>query len=104
MRALKLWHAEADDYAYYFGRDLLVYPVVEQGAESRTLYLPPGEWIDLWTRDTHAGNQSITVSAPLERIPVFVRSGARLPVRLADSGTLGEFVTLSAEPTAYLFE
>lgn len=104
MRALKLWHAQADDYAYYFGRDLLVYPVVEQGAESRTLYLPPGEWIDLWTRDTYAGDQTITVSAPLEQIPVFVRSGARLPVRLADSGKLGDFVTLSADPTAYLFE
>jgi alpha-glucosidase (family GH31 glycosyl hydrolase) len=34
MRALQLWHPEASPYQYYFGRDLLVCPVVKESAEA----------------------------------------------------------------------
>jgi alpha-glucosidase (family GH31 glycosyl hydrolase) len=102
MRALRLSCAEASDYAYFFGRDLLVCPVVEEGAATWSVALPAGQWIDLWTGASYAGNQSVAVGVPLNRIPVFVRAGARLPVRLAASGKLGDFVPLSAEPTTWL--
>ncbi len=32
MRALALWERDASPYSYFFGRDLLVCPVVEEGA------------------------------------------------------------------------
>jgi alpha-glucosidase len=65
------------------GGDLLVAPVFEPGARRRTLYLPRGVhaagWYDFWSGEYHAGGQTITVDAPLERLPLFVRAGALLP-------------------------
>ena len=61
---------------YRFGRDLLVAPVVEEGATMRRLYLPRGDWHDLWGNTIYTGGQWITVDAPLDRIPVFVQAGA----------------------------
>lgn len=79
MRALRLWHPQARDYDYFFGRDLLVSPVVEPGSTTQVLYLPPGTWTDFWSGAVHAGDQQIAVETPLDRIPVFVRAGAVLP-------------------------
>jgi alpha-glucosidase (family GH31 glycosyl hydrolase) len=67
-----VWGAEAQ---WLLGDDLLVAPVVEPGAHSRTLYLPPGGWIDVWTGDHVAGGRTLMVDAPLDRIPVFAREG-----------------------------
>ena len=63
-----------DPYAYLFGRDLLVVPVVEKGASSRMVRLPPGEWVYLWSGARFAGAQTLSVPAGLEYIPVFVRA------------------------------
>ena len=68
------------DDQYLFGRDLLVAPVTEQGMTSRTVYLPAGDWHDWHTGEVHAGGQRITVETPLERIPLFVRAGAAIPM------------------------
>ena len=65
---------------YRLGRDLLVAPVVEEGASTRTLYLPDGQWQDFWTGAPVVGGQWHTVAAPLDRIPVFVRAGAEIGV------------------------
>jgi alpha-D-xyloside xylohydrolase len=61
----------ADQYS--FGRALLVAPVVEPGAKERRLYLPPGEWRDLWDGTLSKGGCWITRQAPLSLIPVFQR-------------------------------
>ncbi len=62
--------------SYMFGPDLLVAPVMEEGARERALYLPAGtDWRDAATGDTYAGGQTITVPAPLEIIPVMIRAG-----------------------------
>ena len=66
---------------YLFGPDLLVAPILDAGARSRTVYLPTGPtWTDAWTGAAHDGGQTIVVDAPLERIPLFLRDGARLPI------------------------
>lgn len=75
MRALKLWYPEARDYDYFFGRDLLVSPVVEPGVSAQDVYLPPGRWADFWTDAVYSGDCTVTVSTPLDRIPVFKRLG-----------------------------
>jgi alpha-glucosidase len=63
------------------GPDLLVAPVFEPGARKRALYLPrtPHGWFDWWSSAHHAGGQTIEVTAPLHRLPLFVRGGALVP-------------------------
>lgn len=102
MRALALSYPEASPYQYYFGRDLLVCPVVEEGVTSWPVFLPPGGWIDLWTGQPVEDGRTVTVSAPLDRIPVFIRQGATIPVCLGPSETLGEHVPLAAQSNAAL--
>lgn len=66
--------------AYMFGPDLLVAPVLEDGARSRSVYLPEGaDWQDRHTGEWHGGGKSIDIDAPLDRIPVFIRDGRRDP-------------------------
>ncbi|WP_207205421.1 TIM-barrel domain-containing protein [Microbacterium protaetiae] len=60
--------------------DILVAPVLEEGATAREVYLPEGEWADAWTGESVVGGQAVTVAAPLERIPVFVRDRGLLEV------------------------
>lgn len=69
------------DDQYFLGDDLLVAPVVEN-ARRRKVYLPAGEWIDFFTREKRSGPAVIDYPVPLETIPVFVRSGAAVPVEL----------------------
>jgi 1,3-alpha-isomaltosidase len=59
-------------YTYLLGDDLLVAPVVEPGTEEQHVYLPDGEWIDPWTRETFSGPTVVTCEAPVDRIPVYV--------------------------------
>jgi alpha-glucosidase (family GH31 glycosyl hydrolase) len=72
--------ADRDD-AYLLGRDLLVAPVVEDGQREKSVYLPRGFWVDAWTDSLYEGGQTITVDAPLGRLPLFVRTGAILPMQ-----------------------
>ncbi len=65
---------------YLFGPDILVAPVLDEGARERNVYLPSGVWIDFWTEAIHTGPCSLTVPAPLEILPLFIRQGAILPL------------------------
>jgi alpha-D-xyloside xylohydrolase len=73
---------------YMFGPALLVAPVVEQGATTRSVYLPAGtDWYNYWTNERVHGGQTITVSAPIDTIPLFVRAGSILPLGTAVEST-----------------
>jgi len=66
------------DDQYMLGPDLLVAPVMTEGAVSRTLRLPAGEWKDFWTGDSVKASdraRDLVVDAPLGKPPVFVRGG-----------------------------
>lgn len=66
---------ETED-CYMFGPDLLVAPVMEEGARTRSLYLPAGtSWKDAYTGKTYEGGQTVQVEAPLDVIPVMMREG-----------------------------
>jgi alpha-D-xyloside xylohydrolase len=66
---------------YMFGPALLVAPVTEQGRTSREVYLPAGaDWYNFWTNERVRGGRTITVSAPIDIIPIFVRAGSILPL------------------------
>jgi len=64
---------------FLFGSDILVAPVVTEGAREREVYLPAGAgWRDAWTGAPVAGGQWVTAAAPLELIPVYLREGGSL--------------------------
>ncbi len=65
---------------YLFGDALLVAPVTAYKARERQVYFPgTGTWYDFDTGEAHRGGSSATVSAPIERMPLFVRAGAIVP-------------------------
>jgi alpha-D-xyloside xylohydrolase len=67
---------------YMFGPDILVAPVLEEGARTRRVYLPKGaSWGNPHTGEEHAGGGWVECPAPLEVIPVFVKNGAQVPIR-----------------------
>lgn len=69
---------EIDDQ-FMLGSDLLVAPVLAAAARSRSVYLPAGHsWTDAWSGETQAGGQSVDIETPIDRIPVFLRSGASI--------------------------
>ena len=84
FRSLEFSHDETCwdvDDQFMFGPDLLVAPVLEQGADDRSVYLPAGaKWTDAWTGASVPGGTVLTAGAPLERIPIFLRDGARLDI------------------------
>ncbi len=99
------------EYQYLFGPDLLVAPVTAEGARSREVYLPQGRWCAFWPHVDYdeasgaytrkpgpgavEGGQTVTVDAPLEEIPLFVRAGASIPLLPAGTDTL---TTIGTEP------
>ncbi len=81
----QLW--QIDDQ-FLLGEALLVAPLMEEGRSNRSIYLPKGEWVDLWTDQIYPGGQTVQCSSePAETgglgdIPVFVRSGSLLPLQI----------------------
>lgn len=52
-----------------------------QGRESREVYLPAGsDWYNYWTHEKFDDGQTITVAAPIDVIPLFVRAGSVVPM------------------------
>ncbi|HLH17533.1 MAG TPA: TIM-barrel domain-containing protein [Bryobacteraceae bacterium] len=105
MRAL--WLHYPDDPAavargdvYLWGRDMLVAPVVDQGAAERRLYLPRGDWYDFWSGERMAGGREVTRAVDLETMPLYVRAGAVLPLGPVKQFT-GEKVDAPVEVTVY---
>jgi alpha-glucosidase len=85
MRPL-FWHHQEDPTAvaagdqFLLGRDILVAPILRQGATARAVYLPRGEWFDFWTGQRHGGARHVIAQAPLEVLPLYVRAGAIVPM------------------------
>jgi len=69
------------DDEYLFGESLLVAPVTQEGATSRRVVLPPGEWIDYWTGRRFSGRDAIEYDAPVDVLPLLARAGAILPMQ-----------------------
>ena len=68
---------------FLFGDDLLVAPVLKDSEITWDVYLPRGEWYDYWTDQRTRGPRHLMVSAPIDRVPIFVRAGAIVPTQQA---------------------
>ncbi len=65
---------------YMFGPAFLVAPVYEYGARSREVYFPECKgWYDFYSNEFVEGGQAMTVAAPYDRMPLYVRAGAIVP-------------------------
>jgi alpha-D-xyloside xylohydrolase len=65
---------------FLFGPNLLVAPITEYKARSRQVYLPATTgWFDFYSGQYQAGGQTLTVEAPLERMPLYVKEGSIIP-------------------------
>jgi len=61
--------------------EMLVAPVHVQGARTRQVRLPAGAaWMDYWTGKVLDGGSSRTIDAPLDKVPIFVKAGAIIPM------------------------
>jgi alpha-glucosidase len=67
------------DDQFMIGDDLLVAPILKPDVTRRLVYLPAGSWYDYWTNKKYAGGTMISVEAPLDTVPMFVRAGAIIP-------------------------
>jgi alpha-glucosidase (family GH31 glycosyl hydrolase) len=65
-------------FQYQLGDDLLIAPVVEPGVDHWSVYLPAGEWIHAWTGEAVTGPGLVNCPAPVDEIPVYIRSGTNL--------------------------
>jgi hypothetical protein len=75
-------------HEYYFGDEMLVAPVLEADGE-RSLYLPPGSWMDFFTGRHYRGGTTFTARYAADATPVFVREGSIVPEAAGDRGDAG---------------
>lgn len=75
--------ARTAEFQYRLGPDWLVAPIYQESGHpgltaQRSVYLPAGTWWDYWTDQPFAGRQTLSVTAAIESLPLFVRGGALL--------------------------
>lgn len=82
-----LYHFASDPQTYQLhdqvmlGPSLMAAPVYRPGVVYRAVYLPDGTWYDWWTGKRYEGGQHILAEAPLEKMPLFGRSGGVIPLQ-----------------------
>lgn len=86
MRPLVFEYPDDENYAwngteFLFGDDILVAPVLWRDETKRELRLPKGAWYDYWTHERYEGGKNVTVNAPIDRMPMFVKAGAVIPTQ-----------------------
>jgi alpha-D-xyloside xylohydrolase len=77
-----VWEIEDE---YLLGPDILVAPVLYEGARERKLYLPEGSWTEIDTGTVLEGGTWVTCQAGLDRIPVYARKEVLVRIREGDT-------------------
>lgn len=75
---------------YIFCDAFLVAPVTQKGVSYRNVTLPEGKWYGLYDCTSYEGGNTVTAHAPTDTIPVYIKSGAVLPVSVSDNYNLFE--------------
>jgi alpha-D-xyloside xylohydrolase len=97
---------------YMFGPALLVAPVTQYKARTRSVYLPQtAGWFDFWTGNAVQPGTRIEAAAPYDSIPLFVRAGSIVPfgpelqyVAEKPSDPIALFVYAGADGSFTLYE
>ena len=80
----------AVDDQYFLGPSLMVAPVITDGARSRDVAFPSGQWVSWWDDTVVEGPGTKTVPAPLDEVPLYVPAGSVIPLLPADVDTLAD--------------
>lgn len=76
--------SDATRYTTRLGDELFVAYVTEPGVNTVAVTLPAGEWIDYWNEaEVYDGLSTISYPVPLGREPIFIRSGALIPMQVS---------------------
>jgi len=70
------------------GSEIMVAPVLDEGADKVKVYLPAGIWIHLWTGETFGSEingKYITIEAPLGQPAVFYKAGSQVGLQLENN-------------------
>ncbi len=67
-------------YQFLFGNNMLVVPVTAQESYKK-IYLPAGNWYDLYTDEKLSGSQELLKSVPIFEIPLYAKAGAIIPMQ-----------------------
>lgn len=73
-------YKEAYENEFLFGGSILVAPVSSE-KEIEKIYLPDGQWYDLFTDDIYAGHKETLIECPVEKLPVFAKASAIIPLQ-----------------------
>ena len=96
-----VWQYQDDPHTYnindqfMLGDHLMAAPVIKEGKNKRTLYLPKGTWYEFFNNTKYEGGKSITVNAPINAVdaynknfdhpyaglPLFVQAGSVIPMQ-----------------------
>jgi alpha-glucosidase len=93
---------------YLFGPSILVAPV-ESSKEFAKVYFPEGEWFSLYDDKKYLGNNEVIIECPVQRLPVFVKGGALIPMKPVKANTkeVSETLILHAyvgsQPSSFTF-
>ncbi len=82
---------------FMLGSQLLAAPVLTPGAAARAVYLPKGTWYDYYTGERYRGGRYIVADAPLDKLPLFARAGAIVPVAQGTPQCTDEISGISLE-------
>lgn len=72
--------ARAIDDAYYLGPALYTSPVVRRAQTQKKTWLPPGRYVHFEDYTLVVGDQSVTIAAPLGKLPLFLVENQLLPL------------------------
>ena len=97
------------DEQFFWGTSLLVAPVIYEGHVNKSLYLPATErWYDYYTGKEQTTTGSITVPAPMDFVPLYLRGGSIIPHQQAAMNTVTSrktpmslVVALDSQQSAY---
>lgn len=79
------------DLQYFYGPGLMVAPVTEEGSTSVSVYLPEDNFYDWYTHKLIPGGKTHTfTNVSLTDIPLLIRSGVIMPLRLKSGMTTAE--------------
>jgi len=93
-------HAEFDEayefkHEFYFGEQMVIAPVSApissvNNMTEWTFWVPPGEWVNIFTLETYTGPMNVTKNFTLAEMPALARSGSIIPMLPEDAPSLGQ--------------
>ncbi|MES2646964.1 MAG: glycoside hydrolase family 31 protein [Bacteroidota bacterium] len=67
-------------YQFLFGDAMLVVPVTSL-EKSKKMYLPPGDWYNLYTDEKLTGDKEWAEEVPMYKLPIFIKASSIIPIQ-----------------------